>query len=60
MKINEVYTADQIKSKGLIERDLTTISAKVFSNGQKVYFFEPINNQAFRLFSIISKRSFFL
>lgn len=60
MKINEVYTTQQIMSKGLMERNVTTINAKVFSNEQKVYFFEPINGQAFRLYSIINKRSFFL
>ncbi len=60
MKINEIYSSDEIKNLGLIERHVTSINAKVFSNEKKVYFFEPINNQAFRLYSIINKRSFFL
>jgi len=60
MEINEVYTIKEIQEQGLTERCIKDIQAKVYLNGTKVYFFEPINNQAFRLYSIINKRSFFL
>lgn len=60
MKINEVYTAEEINNQGLTPRNVTAIRAKIYSNDRKVYFFEPLNNQAFRLYSIINKRSFFL
>lgn len=61
MKINEVYTLGQIQEQGLVERQVKDIDAKVYLNGTKVYFFEPLNKQdSFRLYSIINKRSFFL
>ncbi len=60
MRINEVYTAEEITNQGLTKRNVTAIKAKIYSNDQKIYFFEPVNSQAFRLYSIINKRSFFL
>lgn len=60
MEINEVYTEKEIKEQGFVEKQVKEIQAKVFLNGSKVYFFEPINTQSMRLYSIINKRSFFL
>ncbi|MDP3463802.1 MAG: hypothetical protein Q8S18_13500 [Bacteroidales bacterium] len=60
MKINEVYTMQEIREFGLTEKSVKDIHAKVFLNGTKVYFFEPITTQSLRLYSIINKRSFFL
>lgn len=61
MQINEVYTLQQIQAQGLKEHPAREINAKVYLNGDKVYFFELIDNQqAYRLYSIINKRSFFL
>lgn len=60
MRINEVYTLNEIREQGLTEKTVKDIQAKVFLNGSKVYFFEPVNPQTLRLYSIINKRSFFL
>lgn len=63
MRINENYTSKDILENGLVEYPvpLKDIKAKVFLNNLKVYFFEVIdNNQTYRLYSIINKRSFFL
>ncbi len=60
MKVNEVYSIDEIREQGLVEKQIKEIQAKIFLNGTKVYFFEPISTQSMRLYSIINKRSFFL
>lgn len=61
MKINQIYTPQEINQCGLKEYPVKDMSAKVFINGTKVYFFELDNNhQDYRLYSIINKRSFFL
>lgn len=61
MKVNDIYTLNQIQAQGLTEHSARELNAKVYLNGDKVYFFELIDNQqAYRLYSIINKRSFFL
>lgn len=61
MKVNEIYTLKEIQAYGLKEHPAREINAKVYLNGDKVYFFELIDNQqSYRLYSIINKRSFFL
>lgn len=50
----------EIQELGLTEKSVKDIQAKVFLNDSKVYFFEPVNPQTLRLYSIINKRSFFL
>lgn len=61
MKVNGLYTKQQINEEGLVEYPARDIKAKVFLNGTKVYFFELDNDQQnYRLYSIIHKRSFFL
>jgi len=62
MKINEQYSLNEIKSNGLIEKEVKDLDVKIFTSEQdsKVYFFENIGNSIFRLYTVISKRSFFL
>ena len=60
MKINQEYSLNQIKSNGLVEKSIKDIDSKIFTNDNKVYFFENVGNKFFRLYSVISKRSFFL
>jgi hypothetical protein len=60
MKLNEQYSLNQIKSNGLVEKSVKDVDAKIFTNENKVYFFENVENKFFRLYSVISKRSFFL
>lgn len=60
MKINEEYSLNEIKSNGLIERNVKDIEAKVFTADNKVYLFENVGNKIYRLYTVINKRSFFL
>ncbi|GAB1419538.1 MAG: hypothetical protein H3C41_09200 [Bacteroidales bacterium] len=61
MRINETYSKQQISALGLVEYPAKDIKARIFLNGTKVYFFELDNNQQnYRLYSIINRRSFFL
>ena len=60
MELNEEYSLSQIKSNGLVEKSVKDLDAKIFTNDNKVYFFENIENKFYRLYSVISKRSFFL
>ena len=60
MKINEQYSLTEIKSNGLIEKNVKDLDAKVFTADNKVYFFENVGNKIYRLYTVINKRSFFL
>jgi len=60
MKINEQYSLNQIKSNGLVEKSVKDLDAKIFTTNSKVYFFENAGDKFYRLYSVISKRSFFL
>jgi hypothetical protein len=60
MKINAEYSLNEIKSNGLIERNVKDIEAKVFTADNKVYLFENVGNKIYRLYTVINKRSFFL
>lgn len=62
MKIDEQYSLNEIKSNGLIEKDVKDLDVKIFTSDKenKVYFFENIGNSIFRLYTVINKRSFFL
>ena len=60
MELNEEYSLSQIKSNGLVEKSVKDLDAKIFTNDSKVYFFENVENKFYRLYSVISKRSFFL
>ena len=62
MKINEKYSLNEIISNGLVEKNVKELDVKIFTSEQenKVYFFENIGNSFFRLYTVISRRSFFL
>ncbi|MDN5349805.1 MAG: hypothetical protein PWQ54_1201, partial [Bacteroidales bacterium] len=38
MKINDIYTKNELESFGLVERQVKDINAKVYLNGSKVFF----------------------
>jgi len=60
MEVNNCYSPDQIESIGLIEKDIKDIQASIYIKDHKVYFFESIDKERLRLYSIINERSFFL
>ena len=62
MKINEQYSLSEIKSNGLVEKEVKELNVKIFTSetDNQVYFFENIGNSLYRLYTVISKRSFFL
>lgn len=60
MKIDKTYTLDEIIQKGLIPNKIDNVDYKVYINGSKVFFFEPVDTENLRLYSIINKKSFFL
>jgi hypothetical protein len=60
MKINNSYSIDQIESLGLKEREVEDLQASIYIKDHKVYFFEKIDTEKYRLYSIINERSFFL
>ncbi len=60
MKINQYYQEAELEAAGMTSKELIDRDYKVFSKNKKVYFFEPLESGALRLYSIISERSFFL
>lgn len=60
MKVNQYYSIKQIETNGLIEKNVKDVHANIYTKESKVYFFEPLGNKKFRLYSIINERSFFL
>lgn len=60
MKIDQIYTAIDISNYGLTPREIMNVSYKVFEKEQKIYFFEELKSDEFRLYSVIGERSFFL
>ena len=60
MELNKNYSIKEIESNGLVAKDIRDMDTKIFTNKDKVYFFESIDEAKLRLFSVISKRSFFL
>ena len=60
MEVNTTYSIEDIKRLGLFEGAANRENAKVFIKGDKVYFFEAIDNEHLRLYTIINKKSFFL
>ena len=60
MVIDKLYTKEQIESEGLNHKEIKDIDTKIYTMGDKVYFFESVNGTRLRLFTIISKRSFFI
>ena len=60
MELNKNYSLEQIESGGLIEKEIKDLNAKIFVHENKVYFFEKMNEDILRLYSVINKQSFFL
>lgn len=62
MKINEQYSLTEITSNGLVEKEVKELDVRIFTSesDNQVYFFENLGNSLYRLYTIISKRSFFL
>ncbi len=58
--INKTFSLEELARKGLKQRDVKEISAKIFVKDDKVYFFDETDNKHYRLYSVIHKRSFFL
>ncbi|UBM62747.1 hypothetical protein LA303_01905 [Candidatus Sulfidibacterium hydrothermale] len=60
IEMNQTFSLEELARKGLKERDVKELSAKIFVKDDKVYFFDEIENKHYRLYSVIHKRSFFL
>lgn len=60
MKVNQYYSIQQIETNGLIEKNVKDVNATIFTKDSKVYFFEPLGKEKYRLYSVINERSFFL
>lgn len=60
LKINQTVTAEEIAFAGLKELNVAEVSAKIYERGDKVYFFDVMDSEHYRLYSVIHKRSFFL
>jgi hypothetical protein len=60
MEENLTYSIDEIKRFGLNEKQILRDNAKVYMKDDKVYFFEEIDSNHMRLYTIINKKSFFL
>lgn len=60
MKIDSVYSEREINEYGLKKNNIENVDYRVYVNGTKVFFFEPIDKRHLRLYSIINKESFFL
>ncbi len=57
---NEVYSEKQLRKFGLKKSIIANIDMDVYSKGDKVYFFESLETNTLRLFTIISQKSFYL
>lgn len=60
MEIDKIYSLSEIQRFGLIANQIENVDYIVFQGGKKVYFFEPIGSDNYRLYSVINKKSFFL
>ncbi len=60
MEVNATYSIEKIKQLGFFEEPANRENTKVFTKGDKVYFFETIDAGHLRLYTIINKKSFFL
>jgi len=57
---DEIYSAKQLRQFGLRKSQISNIDMDVYRKGDKVYFFEMLDQNALRLFTIISNKSFYL
>ncbi len=60
IKVNKVFSLEELALQGLKQRDVKELSAKIFVKDDKVYFFDQTDQKHYRLYSVIHKRSFFL
>ncbi len=61
MTTGQIFTPIEILSMGLVELENPDyLKARIFLFDKQVYFFEPLSDNQLRLYSIISKRSFYL
>ena len=59
LQINQIYRENDLDKLGLFLLYCTG-DRHVFQKDNQVYFFEEIKERSFRLYDVISKRSFFL
>ena len=60
MKIDNIYTEKEIESLGFSSKDVKDLNTRIYTLGDKVYFFEQMDSDKLRLYTIISKKSFFI
>ena len=60
MTIDKLYTQKELESQGLNEKEIKDLDTKIYTMGDKVYFFESVNGNQLRLYTVISKKSFFI
>jgi len=60
IQINKIFSLEDLARQGLKQQDVKELSAKIFIKDDRVYFFDQTDNQHYRLYSVIHKRSFFL
>ena len=57
---DQIYTLKQLKNLGLEPGKTVEIDMDVFEKDDKLYFFESLAEDTFRLFTIISNSSFYM
>ena len=60
LELNQTVSVKDIALAGLKKMNIPEVSARIYEKGDKVYFFDKMDSDHYRLFSIIHKRSFFL
>ena len=60
MEIDKLYTTEEIESKGLSYKEVKDLNTKIYTLDDKVYFFELVEGRQLRLYTVISKKSFFV
>ena len=60
MIIDKLYTKEQIESEGLNYKEIKDLDTKIYTMDDKVYFFESMDGKQLRLYTVISKKSFFI
>lgn len=58
--LNKIFSLEDLAKAGLKNLNVKELTAKVFVRGDKVYFFDSTDDNHYRLYSVIHKRSFFL
>ncbi len=60
MEENVTYTIDQLREYGLNNQQKLRDNAEIYIKDDKVYFFEQLDSEHLRLYTVINKKSFFL